>query len=92
MSRNKIKFFDRNNITYVYMCLICAIPFPRKPVRSHVETEVICSIPHKITLRASGPEESTAKHPKKGVSYIRLIYFQLLSYHLIQSDYFLMKI
>ena len=63
------------------MCLICAIPFPRKPVRSHVETEVICSIPHKITLRASGPEESTAKHPKKGVSYIRLIYLQLLSYH-----------
>ena len=50
-------------------------------MRSHVETEVICSIPHKITLRASGPEESTAKHPKKGVSYIRFIYFQLLLQH-----------
>merc|ERR1712038_1681859 len=37
-----------------------------KPARSHIETEVVCTIPHKITLLASGPQDSTAKHPKKG--------------------------
>ena len=39
-----------------------------KPARSHIETEVVCTIPHKLTLLASGPLDSTAKHPKKGVS------------------------
>jgi len=37
-----------------------------KPQRNHIETEVICSIPHKVSLLASGPQESSAKHPKKG--------------------------
>ena len=49
--------------------------FYSKPVRSHVETEVICTIPHKVTLLTSGPAGSTAKHPKKGVSFFNSIPF-----------------
>ena len=41
----------------------------RKPARSHIETEVVCTIPHKVTLLASGAQDSTAKHPKKGVRF-----------------------
>jgi len=37
-----------------------------KPIRSHIETEVVCSIPHKISLLASGAQDNVAKHPKNG--------------------------
>ena len=33
-----------------------------------METEVVCSIPHKVSLLATGAQDNTAKHPKKGVS------------------------
>jgi len=37
-----------------------------KPQRNHIETEVVCSIPHKVSLLATGAQDNTAKHPKKG--------------------------
>ena len=49
-----------------YLCFV--VPIFRVPQRNHVETEVVCSIPHKVSLLATGSQESTAKHPKKGVS------------------------
>ena len=45
----------------------------RKPQRNHMETEVVCSIPHKVSLLATGAQDNTAKHPKKGVS-LRKVY------------------
>ena len=33
-----------------------------------METEEVCSIPHKVSLLATGAQDNTAKHPKKGVS------------------------
>ena len=42
-------------------------------MRSHIETEVVCSIPHKINLLASGAQDGVAKHPKKGVSFLELL-------------------
>ena len=41
------------------------------PIRQHVETEVVCTVPHKLSLLASGSQETTAIHPKNGkVNYI----------------------
>ena len=48
-------------------CQYFVLPICRKPQRNQVETEVVCSIPHKVSLLATGSQESTAKHPKKGV-------------------------
>ena len=38
-----------------------------------METEVVCSIPHKVSLLATGAQDNTAKHPKKGVSLIKVL-------------------
>ena len=54
-----------------YLCFV--VPIFRVPQRNHVETEVVCSIPHKVSLLATGSQESTAKHPKKGVSISTII-------------------
>ena len=37
-----------------------------------METEVVCSLPHKVSLLATGAQDNTAKHPKKGVSLIKV--------------------
>ena len=40
--------------------------YGRNPMRDHVETEVNCVLPHKLTLLATGAKDSIAIHPKSG--------------------------